>query len=174
MLLSKLDDMSKQDIVSSLRHEIKNPLNASMTGSFCLNRTINKVKNIVLNEQELYIEKDEILSLLKESEEAVFLINEGNNRIMQILSNLQISLSSGHVAKELYNLKYILKSCIVLFNRQLECKSIKTKIQIENETNIFCNQGEINQVFTNLIMNSCDAMPNGGSITIRSKIKTIK
>ena len=170
MNITKLNSVSELDLIASFSHEIKNPLNATMTGSSCLNEYINKIKELLPEKQIISKEYSEISSLLNDSQEAVNLINDGNNRIKQILGNLQSNLKLGEVSKEYYNFKQGIESCIVLFEKQIESQNITVQTEIDSQANIICEQGEINQVITNLLVNSCDAMPTGGKIVLSCKI----
>lgn len=64
------------------------------------------------------------------------------------------------VAKTLDDLLY-------LYEKRLETRQIKIARQYEPDVEITGRTGEIRQVFSNLISNSIDAMPAGGSLVIR-------
>ena len=166
MNAAKVNANLELDVIAGFSHEIKNPLNATMTGAFCLNNYIGRIKEIMSEKHIISKEHNEITSLLNDSQKAVSLINEGNNRIKQVLSNLQSNNRSEDESNEIYNIKSEVESCILLFSKQLDFNNITTEIKIDNQIYLLCNKSEINQVITNLIINSCEAMPNGGKISI--------
>lgn len=62
----------------------------------------------------------------------------------------------------------LLKSVIALFHRKLQYKKIDYKLDLEPGLNIYGLQGELRQVFSNLVVNAIDASLHG-RITIRGR-----
>ena len=50
-----------------------------------------------------------------------------------------------------------------------ECRTILVDLDLEKVPQIHCNARELREVATNLVFNAVDAMPNGGTITIRTR-----
>ena len=60
-----------------------------------------------------------------------------------------------------------LENVLSVYTHKLEGQSIKVEKIWESETEIQALAGEIRQVFSNLIANSIDAMPRGGTLTLK-------
>jgi PAS domain S-box-containing protein len=61
----------------------------------------------------------------------------------------------------------ILDDLLYLYEKRLETRQIKVTRRYEPDVEITALAGEIRQAFSNLISNSIDAMPRGGSLVIR-------
>jgi signal transduction histidine kinase len=61
----------------------------------------------------------------------------------------------------------LLNDVIVLYERKLEQKKLRIEKHFEPGCNIRALQGEIRQVFSNILANAIEASPAGGAITIR-------
>jgi PAS domain S-box-containing protein len=61
----------------------------------------------------------------------------------------------------------LLNDVIVLYERKLEQKKLRIEKHFEPGCNIQALQGEIRQVFSNILANAIEASPAGGAITIR-------
>ncbi len=72
--------------------------------------------------------------------------------------------------KEIVDIHKHLKSTITMLNHKIKQKNITISIQIDhNMPEFFGYVSELNQVWTNLIDNAIDAVPDAGNITITSK-----
>ncbi|PKK84164.1 MAG: hypothetical protein CVT49_05035 [candidate division Zixibacteria bacterium HGW-Zixibacteria-1] len=73
------------------------------------------------------------------------------------------------------NLYQIMKEVLSLMNRQLENANIKTIMEVQEPLpEVMAWPDGIKQVFMNLLLNSRDAMPNGGEVFIRISHETHK
>ena len=66
----------------------------------------------------------------------------------------------------------LLTNVLNLFHRKLTYKHIDSKLDLQPGLRVFGLQGELRQVFSNLVVNAIDASLNG-RITIRSRARTI-
>jgi signal transduction histidine kinase len=66
------------------------------------------------------------------------------------------------------NLTQLLESVVNLFSRKMEYKRLKSRLDLDPDLHIFGLQGEIRQVFSNLLVNAIDASSNG-LIQIRAR-----
>jgi signal transduction histidine kinase len=141
-------------LASGVAHEVKNPLAIISQGVDYLN------KKVPLD--------DENISLtLKYMNDAVM---RANDIIIGLLDFA--SLSKLEVAP--HDLKMVLENSLLLVRHQF----VKNHIQLVEEfadgiPQINIDKNRIEQVFLNLFMNSADAMPSAGVLTIRTRIEKI-
>lgn len=65
------------------------------------------------------------------------------------------------------DLRRVLEESVLLSSPALELKRIKVRAEIESGPRIYGDAGYLQQVCLNLINNSMDAMPRGGTLTVR-------
>lgn len=139
------------EITAAIAHEIRNPL-SSLSGSIQLLQkeldlkdTNRKLMDIVLNETERL-----------------------NSTITQFLNYASPKPPDIHP----HLLKNILEETIILLKNCLDYhKGITISTQYEDENMvIYADQGLIKEVFWNLCLNSLQAMPHGGALTISAYI----
>ena len=76
----------------------------------------------------------------------------------------------GAVKPELVNLHELLNYVLTLMQKQLSERGVQLKVQLPSAmTQVVAVNNQIQQVFINLILNSFDAMPDGGRLTITGR-----
>ncbi|MDE1155391.1 MAG: ATP-binding protein [Acidobacteriaceae bacterium] len=71
------------------------------------------------------------------------------------------------------NLNKVIRDVVELFSRKLTSKKMTSDVSLEDELKVIGLQGEIKQVFSNLLVNAVDASATGTAIRIRGH-KTIQ
>lgn len=141
-------------LAAGIAHEMRSPLQI-ITGQS--ESMIRRVSN-----GDLDIER--ILNNLQS-------INHNGWRIAEITNALLAYARSSEQLFELHNLNEIIKGTLLLIEHQLNTwSSIKVVLELEPELpQFFCNSGQISQVLINLLNNARDAIPHGGTITLRTR-----
>jgi signal transduction histidine kinase len=68
------------------------------------------------------------------------------------------------------NLHELLNYVLTLMQKQLSERAVQVKVQLPSSmTQVLAVNNQIQQVFINLILNSFDAMPDGGRLTITGR-----
>lgn len=105
------------------------------------------------------------------AEKLVLDISEASKRISTLVGSIknytQMDRGAGKTA---VNLAEGIRNTIVLLNHKLKSKKITVTLDLPDTVPTICGwPGELNQVWTNLIDNATDALPDGGQLTISTQ-----
>ncbi|WP_460982858.1 sensor histidine kinase [Spirosoma fluminis] len=99
-------------------------------------------------------------------------ISEASKRISTLIGSIKdyTHMDRG-VGKELIHLAEGIRSTLALLNHKLKQKQITVKVQLPDDLPPVCGwPSELNQVWTNLIDNAIDALPEGGQLSISGEL----
>jgi PAS domain S-box-containing protein len=150
----KLASLGK--LAATVAHEINNPLAAVLTYT----RLMMKLMNRGRFTQERLEDIARYLSIM-ESETA---------RCGEIAKNLLAFSRQSKITMETSGIKDIIEKTVALISHDLDMKNIQLIKEIEpNLPKIKCSPRHIQQALLNLLSNASEAMPHGGSLTVRAK-----
>jgi len=146
-------------------HEINNPIQGILTFSKLMRQSFEKD---ALSQNEM----DKFRSYLD-------LIAGESQRCGRILRNLLSFARLGNLEKSAFDLKQVLDEVFLLVSHQFKLQGISIDTHIADERLPMCgDRAQIKQALLNLIINSMDAMPDGGTVSVfvgtdseRSRIK---
>ncbi|MBI5375159.1 MAG: HAMP domain-containing histidine kinase [Candidatus Schekmanbacteria bacterium] len=148
--MEKMASLGK--LSATVAHEINNPLGGILTYTKLLMRKLEKV-NIGSHDPS-------ILEFLK-------IIESESKRCGKIVKDLLVFAKSSSVNFSRENIKSIIEKSIALVNHHLEIKNIKVVKKLpDSDYYLACDSNQIQQAFIALLINSVEAMPVGGTITI--------
>jgi len=149
----KLSDSEKMiaigKIASSLAHGVRNPLNA--------------IKGAVVYLRERYGHEATLL-------EFSTIINEEIDKLDSFISNF-LSASRGELKFSTVNINGVLKSILAMVKPRADMQRIKLLHRFAVLPLITADSFQIEQALFNMVTNAVEAMPDGGSITIRTSMK---
>lgn len=134
-------------LASGMAHEIRNPLVA--IGGFA--KRIAKL-----------VEKDSPLRGYVE------VIQEEVTRLEKLLREILDFTGESISYFADYDLDQIIEDTLVLVQRDLEANNIKVVKELTKLPRLHCDDRQLKQVFYNLFQNARQAMPHGGTLTIRT------
>lgn len=107
------------------------------------------------------------------TEKMVEEIEDASRRISDLIASVKTySHMDRGTDKEVVELKKVLKSTITMLNHKAKQKNIQIEVQIPDELPEFCGfVSELNQVWTNILDNAIDALPDKGKIDIIAESK---
>lgn len=156
-------------LVAGVAHEVGNPLNFTLGGAVELERRLKAIQ-AELEAQPLPRDAAErVGKTLQGAGRALKLVQEGNGRIRRILDNLRGYVRSGDAALADVDLLAELETTLGLLQARFDKAGIRVERRWEPLPPVPCRPGELGQVFMNLLLNSCQAMPEGGDILLSSR-----
>jgi PAS domain S-box-containing protein len=130
---------------ASIAHEINNPLESVMNLLYLIggNRSLDSGarRHLKLAEEEL-------------------------DRVAQITKQT-LGFFRDNSAPAAIDVGETLDSVIAIYNQKLASKNVKIQREYEHATSVFALADEIRQVFSNMIANAIDAVPDGGQLTLK-------
>ncbi|KPK42998.1 MAG: hypothetical protein AMJ78_00035 [Omnitrophica WOR_2 bacterium SM23_29] len=141
-------------LAAGVAHEINNPLSA------------------ISGEIQYLLERNKDKKLTK----SLQFMNRVSNRIAHIINNLLIfSREASTKTRESSNINSLIEKSLLLFERRLNASKIKVIKKLgKNLPDLTVNRGEIEQVIINILLNSLDAMPHGGELSIYTRLSSDK
>ncbi len=140
-------------LAATVAHELNNPLEGILT--------LTKLQIKRLNKNSLT--KEEVESILKD----LSFIAEETMRSGNIVKNLLLFSRQQPTEFQDADIEQIIEKCIILIQHHLKLNNINLvkNYQIRNK-NIMCNAQQLQQAFLALMINSVEAMQNGGELKI--------
>jgi len=145
-------------LVAGVAHEINNPVSFIANSVTPLKRRLAKAASA---------DPAAAAGILKEAEELVDIMANGASRAAAIVKDLRSFSRLDEATRKAVDLHEGLDVSL----RLLESRW-RGRITVEREygelPQVDCDAGQINQVFVNVIANACDAMKDGGVLTVRT------
>ncbi|MBN1830962.1 MAG: PAS domain S-box protein [Deltaproteobacteria bacterium] len=135
-------------LISEIAHELNNPLYGIMN-------TLELLKTEVSPENKRRRVLEMALS------ETV--------RLSELLRNMLSFSKAEEEEKQPVDVNTVLDEILVLMAKQLRENSIRTQCMFEDHLGkVFASKNQLRQIFLNMITNAREAMPDGGSLTIKT------
>jgi signal transduction histidine kinase len=168
-------------LTAGIAHEINNPVNF-ISGSYqALSELIQDIERVMnlysslepfqpKSEKPELLELEKTLSISGTFDSIKFLISNietGVTRTTNIIQNLMTYSRTGELQYVLFDIEKNVRDTLVLFKTKLGDR-ITVIEQFQNIPHIVVDPTGISRVFMNIISNAIDAIPNEGSITIKT------
>jgi two-component system sensor histidine kinase PilS (NtrC family) len=152
--LKKADRLAALGELSArIAHEIRNPL-TSISGSVQL-----------IAQGDSITEKDKRL---------IDIVIRETDRLNELIKDFLAYARPTQPIMTSVNIKSLLRDVMVLVVSDIRFKNISINNNLIEDTVIYADENLIEQVFWNLFVNSAEAMPHGGAITIDAEIVLLK
>jgi two-component system, NtrC family, sensor kinase len=92
---------------------------------------------------------------------------KGNQRIERILGNLRVFSQERERVVERTDVVAALEATVELLRPRVTSQKIEVSLRVDARAHVGDHPGELDQVLTNLLLNACQAMPDGGRLGIR-------
>jgi signal transduction histidine kinase len=152
-------------LVAGVAHELNNPIGFVHANLQLLDEYIEKLgeANRERDDEKAAKAREAITKLLSRS-------REGTERVKQIVMDLRTFSRTDQAELSSADLHEEIDRTLTLMEPRLK-NGIEVRREYGEIPQVRCYPGQLNQVFLNLLMNSCDALDEqgGGSVTIRSR-----
>ncbi len=147
-------------LVAGVAHEINNPVSAIATNVAPLRRRLEKAADSAAN--------GNVGKLLAEAQQIVAVMARGAERTAAIVKDLRTFSRLGEVTRKPTDLREGLEISLRLLEPRWRDR-IAVHRELDELPLVDCDPGQINQVFTNLIANACDAIHGSGNLWITAR-----
>lgn len=156
-------------LVAGIVHELNSPLGTINSSADTMNRSINRIlggvkRNAASENLEKNGQINKSMKALRYSNQSML---EASERIRKIVTNFKAFARLDKAEYEKTDLHDGLENTLNVLEQGFGEK-IKVIREYGDIPKVFCNPGDINQVFLNLLTNASEAIPEKGSITIRT------
>jgi signal transduction histidine kinase len=156
-------------LIAGVAHEVGNPLNFTRGGALEIEKKLGLISATIGA-----VPDDAALAraraALTDARRAAELVATGNERIRRIIENLRDYTTARPLPLQPTDLVAAVEQTLSMMAPQLETQSVRVICDLSPLPKVPCRSGEIGQVFLNLILNSCQAMPEGGELRIQSRV----
>jgi signal transduction histidine kinase len=154
-------------LVAGISHELNNPISFIYSNMKVITDYINDLSDHLKNINNSSV-KSEIDKVIHELREIIEDSSNGSRILKDIVQNLKNFSRLDQAEWKEARFSEIIDSCLKIVKPQIPDK-IKINLNITDDPSFFCNPGQLNQVFVNLITNAIQALKNKGQINIRSR-----
>lgn len=137
------------EITASVAHEINNPI-AVIQGNL-------EVARGLLNE-----EADKVSTEFRLIDDQVYRISAIVSKLLQFAKPEEFSGATNVISPA-----DVVRDCLVLTRHQIEAAGVSIVTHLDSDLQVRISRTEMQQVLVNLILNGIQAMPQGGTLTIR-------
>jgi len=151
-------------LIAGVAHEVGNPLNFVIGGSSEVRKRLRVLKTTL---SSLVPSDSPTTRTLDGALEAAELVRDGSDRIHRLIENLRAYTGVRGRARQPLDVRETLESTLLL----IEPLTTQQRVRVVRDFAatvplVRSPPGELGQVFLNLMLNSCQAMPDGGTLTL--------
>ena len=149
--LIKSEKLASVGLLSSgIAHELRNPLNIIETARYSIGMELNEKNENVDNKLEM--------------------IKKNVRRAAFIIDNLLQFSRHSEFEREKVDIEKLIDTTISLVKKEISQRHIECVLNFKNVPKVYFSIDSLKQVFLNIIMNAFQAMPEGGTLEISSKL----
>jgi PAS domain S-box-containing protein len=141
---------------ASVVHEINNPLTGILNFA--------KLMQSMLDDEEIGRDK------LEDMRKYLSMVYNETSRISSTLTNLLAFSRKSRPKFQPVNLNVVMRETISLIGNQMRLQNITIKPRMDDDLHlVLADKGQMKQILVNLVLNSQEAMAQGGTLTLETK-----
>ncbi len=155
-------------LVAGFAHEINTPIGVAHSAASYLDENVRCLHQLMERDE---VSEEELLECLDPMEESARLVQSNINRASRLVSSFKrTAIDQSNEELRLFNLHEAIDDVINTLHNKFKRTSITTRVECPEALSIYGNPGQVEQLLTNLMMNSLihgfDNGNKGGEITI--------
>lgn len=154
-------------LVSGVAHEVANPLNFASGGAARARTELDELA-AALHDDGRTVDRASLVRAADTASRALRLVESGNERIRALVDNLRAYVRRERPPLVEVDLEKELRDTLSL------CEAPLARVEVVREGPsmpvVRASPGELGQVFTNLVLNAAQAMPDGGRLVLESEV----
>ncbi len=144
-------------LAATVAHEINNPLSGILTYAKLLRKWLDRGEWAEARQEEI--------------RGPLQLIETESKRCGDIVKNLLRFARAAPMNLGWTNLNSVMERCVRLVEHQLDLAGVQLHIDLDRDLpDVYCDPGQVEQVFLALVMNATEALPRGGNIWLRTRV----
>jgi two-component system NtrC family sensor kinase len=158
-------------LIAGLAHEINTPLGAINSNNDTISRSIAKIRQILVDESMSAPDRKRAeVRLVDIMQELCRNTSTAAERLMKIVGSLKNFARLDEAELQKADIHEGLESTLTIVQHQMKNR-IQIVKQYGNIPRVECHPNALNQVFVNLLVNAAQAIPERGTITIKTSKK---
>lgn len=158
-------------LTAGVAHEINTPVGAIYSTQDTLGKAVDKLHSILKEELgESYLERQKLMATLKAIESVRDVIKSGGERVATIVKRMKSFARLDEAELKRTDIHEGLDDTLTMLAHELR-SNIEVKKEYGDLKPFRCYPGQLNQVFLNILMNGIQAMPDGGTLSIKTWIE---
>ena len=141
---------------ATIAHEINNPLNGILTYSKLIEK---KVGRDSLQKEDLEKIRNYVVTMIRETERCSSIVRN----LLDFARQREPSLRAD------VDVNRLLEDAITFLSNQISLQNVEVVRKLSDLPGIIADPTQLRQVFFNVLINACEAMPDGGTITVTSR-----
>jgi signal transduction histidine kinase len=158
-------------LMAGLAHEINTPLGAIHSNNDTIARSVEKIKELLERDESLAVDnKRSQMRLVQIMQELCRNNSLATERLIDIVGSLKNFARLDEAELKKADIHEGIESTLTIVQHQLKNR-IRVEKQFGNIPLVECYPNRLNQVFMNLLINAAQAIPDRGTITIKTSRK---
>lgn len=157
-------------LVAGVAHELNTPLGALNSNQDTLKRALARLNDILEDEQVDASELDEVRRIVRAIGGVLRVDGLAVSRMVSIVQSLRTFGRLDQAEIDSVDLREGIESTLALLRYEMGSR-VRVECDLQELPLIECYPHQLNQLWMNLLLNAVQALPEGGTVTIRTRFK---
>lgn len=152
--LHKLKLLSLGEMTAGIIHDIKNPINMSLTSIELLKFKIDEL------EDEIESKSEDVVELIEDIKKKLYFLENGNTRINDVVEGISSLSRKEQIEFNEFSLNDFLRKNTSFLKYELDKKGVSLDIKLRDNIKLKGKESLLAQVIVNIVKNAIDAVEN--------------